>query len=87
VAEISNSKCAASSIKSSVVYFNALMDYKKNNGIPMDERTEYVYNKEDLREFKEQMIAEVDKLRVERNDNLDMVSSKKTENDIEVVKD
>lgn len=87
VVEISNSKCAAASIKSSVVYFNALMDFKKNNAIPIEERTEYVYTKEDLREFKDQMIAEVDKLRVERNDNMDITSSKKTENDIEIVKD
>lgn len=52
VKDITNSKQAAASIRSSIKYFNAVNDRKKNKMVPQSLRTDYVYKKKDVRLFK-----------------------------------
>ena len=49
VAEITNSKQAAVSIRTSVQYFNAANDYRKNREIAPEDQADYVYSKEEVR--------------------------------------
>ena len=42
LAEITNSKAAAASIRSSIQYYNAKKEYQKNNMIPLEQRVDYV---------------------------------------------
>ena len=64
------------------------MDYKKNIDIPVANRVDYSYNKDDVKYFKDQMIRETEKFKVERVENEELVPlPDKKEIDLEIVKD
>eukprot|EP00349_Pseudokeronopsis_sp_Brazil_P007586 CAMPEP_0202967452 /NCGR_PEP_ID=MMETSP1396-20130829/12292_1 /ASSEMBLY_ACC=CAM_ASM_000872 /TAXON_ID= /ORGANISM="Pseudokeronopsis sp., Strain Brazil" /LENGTH=247 /DNA_ID=CAMNT_0049692473 /DNA_START=937 /DNA_END=1680 /DNA_ORIENTATION=- len=69
IAEITNSKSAAASIRHSVQYFNAKTQHLKNLGVPVENQTDYVPTKEDLAKLKEGMQGQADKFRSERLQN------------------
>eukprot|EP00349_Pseudokeronopsis_sp_Brazil_P001786 CAMPEP_0202956460 /NCGR_PEP_ID=MMETSP1396-20130829/962_1 /ASSEMBLY_ACC=CAM_ASM_000872 /TAXON_ID= /ORGANISM="Pseudokeronopsis sp., Strain Brazil" /LENGTH=233 /DNA_ID=CAMNT_0049673483 /DNA_START=955 /DNA_END=1656 /DNA_ORIENTATION=+ len=73
VAEITTSKQAAISLKTAVQYFNAVTDYKKNTELPPEQRTDYVYTREEVKELKQAMTDEADKLHQEKKHNDEMV--------------
>jgi len=52
VAEITNSKQAAISIRTSIQYFNARTDYLKHKDIPVENREDYVPSKEEVKALK-----------------------------------
>lgn len=56
VAEITNSKAAAASIRTSIQYFNAKKEYVKNMNIPPHQRTDYVPTDSEVKQMKEMMI-------------------------------
>lgn len=88
VAEITNSKQAAASIRSSIQYFNAKRDRKNHEGLPAEEKIDYVSTKIDVTGYRDQMVQEVDKMRVERNQNNDILPPESsTEKDLQVVKE
>ncbi len=89
IAEISNSNQAAASLRSFVKYCNARVDYLKHNGIPEENRVDYVPTKMEVKEFKSTMISEAAKLRDERKYNEELVPKDDggVEKDLQIVKD
>src|SRR5687768_9090916 len=55
VAEITNSKQAAASIRASIQYYNAKNNRLKNQEVPIALRKDYVYKKQDVNCFKTEM--------------------------------
>ena len=88
IAEITNSKAAAASIRSSIQYFNAKKEYQKNHHIPIDQRTDYVPNDAELTLMRDQMMKQVDEFWSERKLNEGLLPEKDQKAiDLEVVKE
>jgi len=73
VAEITNSKTAAASIRQSIQYFNAKNDYNKHLGVPPENRTDYVPTKEEVYDYKDRLQAEADQFKEMRVHNEDIL--------------
>ena len=88
IAEITNSRAAAASIRKSIQYFNAKKEYQNNNQIPMNQRTDYVPNQMELQQMREEMVRQVDEFQAERKMNEELMPDKDQKAiDIEIVKE
>lgn len=66
IADITNSKSAAASLKASFKYFLAKNENNKVKNNPELANEDYVYTKAEISTFKDKMVKESDRMRIER---------------------